>query len=121
MSIVSVQLRFVNMQCELYILRLLLKLVTSSCQLSSPRNKHILVIAADRDLGKSKYREVLVRKTCARFVINSTKKEKSTGVVPVTGVVPLTNVKKRTKNNNALRLGFKPIRSGIFANGRHLP
>ena len=52
MSIVSVQLRFVNMQCELYILRLLLKLVTSSCQLRSPRNKHILVIAADGDLGK---------------------------------------------------------------------
>ena len=47
-----------------------------------------------------------------------------TGGVPVTGSVPVTNVKKRNKqpnNNNALRLGFKPIRSGILANGLYLP
>ena len=28
---------------------------------------------------------------------------------------------KQTNNNNALRLGFKPIRRGIFSNSHHLP
>ena len=37
----------------------------------------------------------------------------------VTGVVPGRTFKNQT-NNNALRPGLKPIRSRIFANGRHL-
>ena len=44
-------------------------------------------------------------------------------VDPLTGRVPVTNVQKnkQTNNNNALRLGFKPISSGMFANSHHLP
>ena len=29
-------------------------------------------------------------------------------------------LKKETNNNNAVRLGFKPMRRGILANGHHL-
>ena len=44
-------------------------------------------------------------------------------VDPLTGRVPVTNVQKnkQTNNNNALRLRFKPISSGMFANSHHLP
>ena len=62
------RLRFVSIQCKLYILRLL-KLVTSSCQVPVVTSIYMSLQLIKTWVNKSIVRYILVRKTCANVFI----------------------------------------------------